>query len=126
MSDVDLVAVVEHSRWDEAWARRHELSHGALKTFDRIEDESSLIGGHSWLDENLVKVECLIAERGGKLRLYGDVVSVLGDPALQDEFERAAQLTRQAVDDYAQERADRGELDPVEQAYWDLVTALRQ
>ena len=126
VSDVDLVAVVERGRWDEAWARRHELSAGALRTFDRIEDETSLIGGHAWLNEEIVKVECLLAERGGKLKLYGDVVSVLGDPALQDEFERGPQLTRQAVDEYANERKDRGELDPVEQAYWDLVTALRQ
>jgi predicted nucleotidyltransferase len=126
MSDVDLVAVIERDTWDEAWARRQELSEGAVKTFDRIEDESSRIGGHSWLDERLVKVECLLAERGSPLRLYGDVVSVLGDPALQDEFERRPPLTREAVDAYAHERKDRGELDRVEQAYWDLVTAFRQ
>lgn len=123
LSDVDLVAVVEHGRWDDAWARRNELSPDALVTFDRVESQ---IGGHSWLTPDLIKVECMLAERGGALALYGSVVSLLGDPALQDEFERRPSLTRDAIDEYVDERRAAGSLGPIEAAYGHLLELLHR
>lgn len=125
ISDVDLVAVVERGRWEEAWSRRHELSEGALATFDKIEGEPVGLGGHSWLTPELVKVECVLAERGCALRLYGDVVPLLGETALQDEFERAPQLKRAEVDAYADDRRARGAISPIELAYADLMLLLQ-
>jgi hypothetical protein len=125
ISDVDLVAVVERGRWDEAWGRRHELSEGALATFDKTEGEPPRLAGHSWLTPELVKVESVIAERGSALRLFGDIVSLLGPNGLQDEFARAPQLTRTAVDEYAGERRAKDEVGPIEAAYADLMTLLQ-
>lgn len=72
-----------------------------------------------------MKVESLIAERGSALRLYGDVVSLPGPAELQDEFARAPQLTRAAVDEYAGERRAKGDISPIEAAYADLMVLLQ-
>jgi hypothetical protein len=125
ISDVDIVAVVQRGEWDEAWARRGELSEGAIVTFDKTDGEPAGLAGHSWLTPELVKVESLIAERGSALRLYGDVVSLLGPPELQDEFARAPRLTRAAVDEYAGERRAKGDIGPIEAAYADLMVLLQ-
>ncbi|HVM56583.1 MAG TPA: hypothetical protein VMT74_03895 [Gaiellaceae bacterium] len=123
ISDVDLVAVTERGRWDAAWQSRELLSSGALVRFDRVEGG---VGGHSWLTPELIKVECLIAARGGALRLKGDVVVLVGDESLPEDFERTAPLTREAVDAYAADLRARGEISDVEAAYGDLIALLRR
>ena len=124
ISDVDLVAVVHSARWPEAWERRHELSDGALVTFDRIEGGRP-IGGHSWLTHELVKVECLISEPGGT-RLAGHFVVGAGDDSVVEGFERVPAFARADVDAYAEELRAGGALSPIERAYGDLIALLRR
>jgi hypothetical protein len=64
ISDVDLVAVTQPDRWQEAWDARNLLSSGALIRFDRSEGKPG-IAGHSWLTPSLVKIECINTEVGG-------------------------------------------------------------
>jgi hypothetical protein len=125
ISDVDLLATVHRGQWDEAWARRDELSPDALVTFDRIEDESTPIGGHGWLTSDFVKVECLISEPGGT-RIAGEVVVLLGDASVLDGFERVPPFRREDVDAYAGELREQGTIDPIERAYGDLIALLRR
>jgi predicted nucleotidyltransferase len=125
VSDVDLIAVTRAGRWDDAWAVRGELSAGALVTFDRLEGRA-LVGGHSWLSPELVKVECLVAEPGGGVCLFGDVVVVLGDPTLPDGFERRPPLTRAEIDAYVADLREQDRLPEIERVYGELVTLLRR
>jgi hypothetical protein len=125
ISDVDLVAIVHRDHWADAWARRDELSPDALVTFDRIEDESKPIGGHGWLTQDFVKVECLISEPGGT-RIAGEVVVLLGGDGVLEGFERVPALRREDVDAYATELREQGTIDPVERAYGDLIAVLRR
>jgi hypothetical protein len=123
ISDVDLVAVVHRGRWLEAWERRNELSPDALTTFDRLEGDRPR-GGHGWLTQDFVKVECLISEPGGT-RLAGNVVILLGDDDVVDGFERVPPLEREEVDAYAAKLREQNSIEPVERAYGDLIALLR-
>jgi hypothetical protein len=125
LSDVDLVAVTHAGRWQEAWDARQALSAGALVTFDRLEGGEG-IGGHSWLTTDFVKVECLVAEPGGSLRLAGPVVVVLGDETLPDAFERVPPFTREHIDEYAAELRETHRISDIERAYGDLIALLRR
>jgi predicted nucleotidyltransferase len=124
ISDVDLVAVTNAGRWQEAWDARDVLSAAALVTFDRSEGRPG-VAGHSWLTPSLVKVECLIAE-AGCIRLAGDVVLLLGDHDLPDAFERVPPFRRDEVDAYAAELRETNAISEIERAYGDLIALLRR
>jgi hypothetical protein len=123
LSDVDLVAVTQPGRWQEAWDARDLLSSGALVTFDRSEGTPG-IAGHSWLTPNLVKVECLITETAGT-RLAGSVAVVVGEDYLLNAFERVAPFSRQEIDDYAADLRERNAISDIERTYGDLIRLLR-
>jgi hypothetical protein len=125
ISDVDIVAVTNAGEWQDAWDARHLLSSGALVTFDRYGDRRG-VAGHFWLTTTLVLVECLIAERGGGMRLAGDVVVLLGEQDLTDDFERIPPFTREDIDTYAAELRERNEISEIERAYGDLIALLRR
>src|SRR4030081_3666403 len=65
ISDVDLVAVTQPGRWEDAWEERHLISAGALVTFDRFEDKPG-IAGHSWLTPALGEAERLNTHPSGE------------------------------------------------------------
>lgn len=126
ISDVDTVAVAHTGKWQDAWDARHQLSVGALVTFDRY-GERRRIAGHSWLTPTLVKIECLIAERGGGgTRLAGDVVVLLGEQDLPNAFEQVPPFTREDIDAYAAELREKDEISEIERAYGDLIALLRR
>jgi hypothetical protein len=126
LSDVDIVAVAQPGRWQDAWEARHLLSAGALVTFDRLGDRPG-VAGHSWLTSTLVKVECLVTETGeGGMRLAGEVVVLLGVDDLPDQFERKPAFTQQEIDAYADELRAENRLSEIERAYGDLITLLRR
>lgn len=125
LSDIDFIAVAHPGHWHAAWEVRRRLSAGALVTFDRFEEGAVGVAGHSWLTDYLVKVECLVAEPGA-MRIAGDAVVVVGDASLLDGFSRAQPFTREAIKQYASELRETQALEPVEQAYDDLVALLRQ
>jgi hypothetical protein len=123
ISDVDLVAVTHPNRWEEAWDLRHVLSAGALFRFDRSEGRPG-VAGHSWLTPTLVRVECLITEPAC-MRLAGDVVALVGDPGLVDEFERIPPFAREEVDAYATEIRKTNAIPEIARAYDELIELLR-
>jgi hypothetical protein len=124
ISDVDLVAVTDSGRWEEAWEARHLVSSGALVTFDRSEGKPG-IAGHSWLTPALVKVECLITQPGGT-RIAGSVVVLLGEHDLLETFERIPPFTREEVDGYAADLRETNAISEIERVYGDLIALLRR
>ena len=125
ISDVDLAAVTQPGKWQEAWDARHLLSSGALVTFDRLGERSG-IAGHNWLTPTLVKVECLVTQPGEDgMRLAGEVVVLLGADDLPAQFEQKPAFTRQEIDAYAAELREQNRLPEIERAYGDLITLLR-
>ncbi|MGZ4401691.1 MAG: hypothetical protein ACXVRZ_04210 [Gaiellaceae bacterium] len=124
ISDVDLVAVTQPGRWQEAWDARNLLSSGALVTFDRSEGKPG-IAGHSWLTPSLVKVECLITQVGGA-RLAGSVAVISGEDDLLEAFENVPPFTRQEIDDYAAVLRETNAISDIECAYGDLIALLRR
>jgi len=125
ISDVDLLAVTQPGRWQEAWEARLLLSSGALVTFDRSEQGKPEIAGHSWLTPTLVKVECLITKARGT-RLAGSVVVLVGDDDLLEAFERVPPFTRKEIDDYAADLRQTNAISDIERAYGDLIALLRR
>jgi hypothetical protein len=125
ISDVDLLAVTQPGRWQEAWEARLALSSGALVTFDRFEKGKPEIGGHSWLTPALVKVECLITKARGA-RLAGNVVVLAGGDYLLEAFERIPPFTREEMDDYAAGLRETNAISDIERAYGDLIALLRR
>jgi predicted nucleotidyltransferase len=126
ISDVDLAAVSQPGKWQDAWDARHLLSAGALVTFDRLGDRSG-VAGHSWLTPTLVKVECLVTEPDESgMRLAGEVVVLLGAEDLVEQFERKPAFTQQEIDAYAAELREHERLSDIERAYGDLITLLRR
>jgi hypothetical protein len=123
ISDVDLLAVTQPGRWQEAWEARVLLSSGALVTFDRSEEGKPEIAGHSWLTPALVKVECLITKARGT-RLAGSVVVLVGDDDLLEAFERIPPFTRREIDDYAANLRQTNAISDIERAYGDLIALL--
>jgi hypothetical protein len=124
LSDIDLIAVAHADGWGPAWEKRRTLSEGALVTFDRIEGGRGGVGGHAWLTQALVKVECLIAQPGG-VRLAGDAVVVAGDDALLEVFEHVPRYSRKEIEDYAAGLREVDALSEIERAYDDLIQLLR-
>jgi hypothetical protein len=126
ISDLDLIAVTQAGKWQEAWEARHTLSAGALVTFDRPGDRPG-VAAHNWLTPALAKVECLIAEPvEGGVRLYGEPVLVHGEHDLPDKFERRPRLTRQEIEAYSDELREQDAIPDIERAYGDLVRLLRR
>jgi len=123
ISDVDLVAVTQPGRWQEAWDARQSLSSGALATFDRSEGTPD-IAGHSWLTPDLVKVECLITAPG-RMRLRGSAVVLVGDDDLLVAFERLPRHSRKELDEYAAQLRATDAISDIERAYGDLISLLR-
>src|SRR5437667_4025166 len=120
LSDVDIVAVTQPTRWQDGWNARHLLSAGALVTFDRLGDRPG-VAGHSWLTSTLVKVECLVTETGeGGMRLAGEVVVLVGADDLADQFERKPAFTPQEIDAYATELREQPRISEIERAYGEL------
>lgn len=124
ISDVDLVAVTHSDRWEEAWEKRRVLSAGALFRFDRSEGRPG-VAGHSWLSPALVRLECLIT-RPGCTRLAGDVVLLVGEHGLVDEFERIPPFTREEIDEYAADLRKTNAIPEVARAYDELIDLLRR
>jgi len=125
ISDVDLLAVTQPGRWQEAWDARLLLSSGALVTFDRFEEGKAELAGHSWLTPTLVKVECLITKARGT-RLAGSAVVLVGEDDLLEAFERIPPFTRKQIDDYAADLRETDAISDVERAYGDLIALLRR
>ena len=125
ISDIDLLAVTQPSRWQAAWDARQLLSSGALVTFDRFEHGRPEVAGHSWIAPSLVKVECLITAPG-RMRIRGNVVVVIGRDDLLEAFERVAPFSRAEVDDYAARLHEAGALTDVERAYANLIGLLKR
>ena len=126
LSDVDVLIVVGEGRFAEAWAARTVLSDGALYAWDHVEGEDREVKGHKWLTRDLVKVECLIATPSSGMRLAEPAVVLVGDDSLPDRFERREAIPRDAIDAYAQELRDSGQVHEVEARYADLKSALRR
>jgi hypothetical protein len=126
ISDVDIVAVTRPGMWENGWAERHLLSSGALVTFDRPGDRPN-VAGHNWLTPALTKVECLVAEPcDGGMRLFGDVIVLVGADDLPDAFERKPALTTEEIDAYVAELREQNAIPEIERAYGDLVRLLRR
>lgn len=126
ISDLDLIAVTGAGRWQAGWEARHQLSSGALVTFDRPGDRPA-VAAHNWLTPALAKVECVIAEPvEGGMRLYGDPIVLFGPYGLPDKFERKPPLTRQEIEDYSDELREQNAIPEIERAYGDLIRLLRR
>jgi len=126
MSDVDLFVVVSPGRFDDAWTLRAELEGGnALVAWDRVDPDWPKVGGHEWISRDLVLVECMLTEAVGGARLAGPSRVLVGPADLADRVPHAPQLTRAALDDYAQEQRELGRVHPVKAAYGELARAVR-
>ena len=126
VSDVDLIAVVRDGSFEQAWSRREAL-HGAdaLASWDDLEPGRPEIGGHKWLNRDLVLVECLLATPASGVRLAEPFRVLAGDASLPDRLVRRPPIERADLDAYAQERHAAGRVHDVERAYAELARAVR-
>ena len=126
LSDVDVLVVVAEGRFDEAWAGRGRLEDGeAIAAWDDLDPDRAEIGGHKWLTDDLVLVECLLATPSSGVRLAEPYSVLAGAAALPDRLARRDPFTRTELQAYASTRAEAGRLHEIEAAYGRLVEAVR-
>lgn len=117
LSDLDLLIVAGEGRFAAAWQRRQQLHRGrVIDEWDVTLEEESAVGVHKWLTDDLVLVECLIAEPGG-VRLAPPYSVAVGPPTLSDLFPDRRPIERA-------EMTETG-LHPIEVAYDRLKSAVR-
>jgi hypothetical protein len=127
LSDVDLVAVAGTGRFREAWRRRAELeTRGTATAWDVIDGRAADVASHKWITRELVKVECTIVDpAAGGMRLADPVAVVVGEAGLVERFPRMPPPSRGALDAYARELREAGDVPAAERLYEELKRALR-
>jgi Nucleotidyltransferase domain len=125
LSDVDLVVVVAEGRFAEAWKQRATLqTQDVLVAWDWPPDGRDA-GGHKWLTRELVLVECALWTPSSGVRLAEPFAVLVGEASLGDRFERRGAISREELEEFAQERKDDGTMHEVERQYGELVRAAR-
>jgi predicted nucleotidyltransferase len=94
LSDVDLLLVTAAGAFESAWARRHELSDGALVAWEKGDRRLTGVAGHAWITPQLVFVECLVAEPASEVRLAEPFVPIVGEDAVFDGVGRRPPIDR--------------------------------
>ena len=119
LSDLDLLRVVPAGGFEAAWAARAALRGPVVAAWDQRDPGFAEAGAHKWITGELVLVECLLATGDSGVRLAEPAVVLAGDPGLLDRFPRRPPITRAEVE------ADPGKVHPIEQAYDQLKTSVR-
>jgi glutamine synthetase len=128
ISDVDLVAVVADGRFDDAWARRHELeTAGTLFRWDVRVDGDGDAASHKWITRDIVKVECGIVDATrSAMQLAEPYAVIAGDLSVPERFPPLEPIPHDVLEAYAQELRDKGLVPEVELRWGDLRSALRR
>jgi len=125
LSDVDLIVVVAEGRFAEAWRQRASLqTPDVLVAWDWPPDGGEA-AGHKWLTRELVLVECALWTPSAAVRLADPFAVLVGEESLGDRFARRHEISREELEEFAQERRDDGTMPEVERRYGDLVRAAR-
>jgi hypothetical protein len=126
LSDVDLVAVVSHGRFDQAWQERHLLeTERRLVAWDSHPEPDCQ--GHKWITRDLVKVECCIVDpETGSMDLADPCAVLVGDQSLIDRFPRTPPIAPETLEAYAQGLRDELKIHEVELKYGEMKTAIRR
>ncbi len=93
LSDVDLLLVAVPDGFEQAWAERTRL-HGADVLVAWDEPGEGGVGGHAWLERDLVMVECLIAAPGAPVRLAEPQRVVVGPDRVLEGIARRPPVGR--------------------------------
>lgn len=91
VSDVDAALLVDDGAFDDAWARRAELSGtDALAAWDQPDrdEPDRAVRVRRWLTADAVLVELLVAEADAGVRLSDPLVLLGGDGELLEDVER--------------------------------------
>jgi hypothetical protein len=128
ISDVDLIAVVAEGRFEDAWARRHELeTPGMLCRWDVHVESDGDAASHKWITPNIVKVECGFADAArSAMQLAEPYAVIVGDESVATRFPPLEPMPPDVLEAYAQELRDKGMVPEVETAYGELRRALRR
>jgi hypothetical protein len=128
VSDVDLVVVVAAGRFDEAWARRAAFeTQGTLFAWDVRRESNGAAGGHKWITQDIVKVECTLADASCSAMQLAEPYAVLvGDESVAARFPPLEPIPPDVLEAYAQELREQGLVPDVETQYGELRRALRQ
>ncbi len=97
LSDLDLLLAVRDGGFGQVWKDRTGLHRDALLAWD-LSTGDRPVGAHKWLTNELVLVECLIAEPGSGVRLAEPFVRLSGPPDLPDRLTRREPIQRNEVD----------------------------
>jgi predicted nucleotidyltransferase len=125
LSDVDLIVVVAEGRFEEAWQERVSLqTPDVLVAWDWPPDGRDA-AGHKWLTRELVLVECALWTPSSGVRLADPFAVLVGEASLGDRFARRSEISREELEEFAQERKDDGTMPEVERRYGELVRAAR-
>jgi hypothetical protein len=125
LSDVDLIGVVAEGRFAEAWQQRVRLqTPDVLVAWDWPPDGSEA-AGHKWLTRDLVLVECALWAPSSAVCLADPFAVLVGEASLGDRFARRSEISREELEEFAQERKDDGTMPEVERRYGELVRAAR-
>jgi hypothetical protein len=125
LSDVDLVVVVREGRFGEAWQQRANLQTPDVLVAWDWPPNGRDAAGHKWLTRALVLVECALWTPSSEVRLADPFVVLVGEESLGDRFTRRAAISREELEEFAQERKDDGTMPEVERRYGELVRAAR-
>jgi hypothetical protein len=126
VSDVDVIAIVAEGQFDEAWDGRSDLERcDALVAWDAVDPQHPEIGGHKWLTQDIVLVDCLLATPSSGVRLAEPFRVLAGDASLADRLTRRQTIARAEVESFADELEAAGHVHDVERAYHALAKTIR-
>jgi predicted nucleotidyltransferase len=126
LSDVDFIVVVGEGRFAEAWQQRVKLqTPDVLVAWDWPSPNGREAAGHKWLTRDLVLVECALWTPSSEVRLADPFVVLVGEESLGDRFARRPEISREELEEFAQERKDDGTMPEVERRYGELARAAR-
>jgi methylmalonyl-CoA mutase len=98
LSDIDLIVVTMPDAFDMAWVKRCELHGDAAITCWDVRDESMpRHGAHKWLTNELVLVDCLLAEPGSGVRLAPPYQILTGGSSITDALVPSGPISRDEV-----------------------------
>ena len=115
-SDLDLIVCVGEGHFATAWQDRAAMRvTGAMAWWDQdlVPDR---MGAHKWITDDLVLVECLLADRDSGVRLATPHRVVVGDPDLAGRFIARPPIKPAELG---------GDVHPVERAYDQLKRVIR-